>query len=171
MRMVDMALPQLQPIPLDLLSLVKFDDTAVQRPIGFLRNRRNPQSPTNSQHNRADSIDNSSLFPFTIHHTGRLGGPCVLNAESAASRSEWQKKLEEALGLRNAVMDSNKLFENETLSSDTFLVPSVAGAQITPGWTDTATMGGRVTCSIPFSELIPLFIPCRRPVEHITSYA
>ena len=49
-------------------------------------------------------------------------------AESAAARAEWKEKLVEAQGLRKVVQESNKVFEVETLSSDTFLVPSFVGA-------------------------------------------
>jgi hypothetical protein len=141
-----------QPIPLDLLSLVKFDEPPLQRPLSVLRNRRTPQSPTGSGHGRADSTESGLLYPFTIHHTGRLGGPCVLYAESALVRTEWQKKLEETLGLRRVVMESNKVFEMETLSQDTFLVPNVSGPQVVTSWGDPAVLGGKVTCSVPFSE-------------------
>ena len=45
-------------------------------------------------------------------------------------------KLEEALGLRKVVQESNKVFEIETLSADTFLMPSVPTATpaATPSW-------------------------------------
>ncbi|KAF5362265.1 hypothetical protein D9756_002201 [Leucocoprinus leucothites] len=142
-----------RPIPLDLLSPVKFDEPPLQRPSSILRARRNtqnPHSPTGSTHSRTDSADNGFLYPFTIHHTGRLGGPCILYAESARVRAEWQKKLDETLGLRKVVMESNKVFEMETLSQDTFLVPSTSGAPVIPTWGDTTVMGGKVTCSVPF---------------------
>lgn len=135
--------------------MIKFDEPPIQRPNSLLRNRRNdrnnPQSPTGVGHSRNDSGDNNLLYPFTLHHTGRLGGQCVLYAESASVRAEWQKKLEETLGLRKVVMESNKVFEMETLSQETFLVPSVPGTQVVPSWSDTTTFGGKVTCSIPFS--------------------
>ncbi|KXN90684.1 Rho1 guanine nucleotide exchange factor 1 [Leucoagaricus sp. SymC.cos] len=140
-----------RPIPLDLLTMVKFDDQPIQRP-SSLRNRRNdrnPQSPTSPSHSRSDSGE--FLYPFTVHHTGRLGGPCILYAESAAVRTEWQKKLEETLGLRRVVMESNKVFEIETLSQDTFLVPSMPGAQVIAPWGDSTVNGGKVTCSVPFT--------------------
>ncbi|KAJ4467861.1 hypothetical protein C8R41DRAFT_925605 [Lentinula lateritia] len=46
-------------------------------------------------------------------------------AKSAPARSEWKEKLEEAVGLRKVVQESNKVFKVETLSSDTHLVPSM----------------------------------------------
>ncbi|KAJ3767050.1 Dbl homology domain-containing protein, partial [Lentinula raphanica] len=68
--------------------------------------------------------DPRSVFPFTLHHNGRQGGNYILFAESASARSEWKEKLEEAVGLRRVVQESNRVFEMETLSVDTFLVPA-----------------------------------------------
>ncbi|KAF9454366.1 Dbl homology domain-containing protein [Macrolepiota fuliginosa MF-IS2] len=142
-----------RPIPLDLFAPVRFDDPPTQRLTSLLRNRRdrNPTSPTGSNHSRTDSGESNSLYPFTVHHTGRLGGQCTLYAESAAVRTEWYRRLEETLGLRRVVMESNKVFEMETLSSETFLIPSAAGTQVVPLWSETTTFGGKVTCSVPFT--------------------
>ena len=90
-------------------------------------------------------------YPCTIHHNGRLGGPYILYAESAAARNEWKQKLDEALGIRKVVQDSNKVFEVETLSADTFLVPSVLAGPSSPSYNQDSALTGRVTCSIPFS--------------------
>ena len=92
------------------------------------------------------------LFPFTIHHIGRLGGTHTLYAESAASRSEWQKKLEECLGLRKVVQESNKVFEIESLSMHTFLMPSQTMGPNSSIWYDGTVLTGKVTCSVPFSK-------------------
>jgi hypothetical protein len=65
------------------------------------------------------------VYPCTIHHNGRLGGLYTLYAESAQARLEWKAKLEEAIGLRKVVQESNKVFEVETLSVDTFFAPTL----------------------------------------------
>ncbi|KAH9959705.1 hypothetical protein BGW80DRAFT_1366979, partial [Lactifluus volemus] len=57
--------------------------------------------------------DSRAVYPCTILHTGRLGGLYTL---------------QEAIGLRKVVQESNKVFEVETLSSDTFFVPSMLSA-------------------------------------------
>ncbi|KAJ3739628.1 hypothetical protein DFH05DRAFT_1463566 [Lentinula detonsa] len=105
--------------------------------------------------------DARSVYPCTIHHNGRMGGNYILYAESASARSEWKEKLEEAVGLRKVVQESNKVFEIETLCSDTFLVPSMglggnergdrgaAGGGLGPSYENAFT--GKVTCSVPFN--------------------
>ena len=98
------------------------------------------------------AIDSRSVHPLTIHHNGRMGGPYILYAESAQIRAEWKQKLEEALGLRKIVQESNKVFEVETLSADTFLVPSMSAAAQGPAWNQESTYTGKVTCSVPFSK-------------------
>lgn len=96
--------------------------------------------------------DARSVFPCTVHHNGRMGGPYILYAESAQSRTEWKQKLEEAIGIRKVVQESNKVFEIETLSSDTFLVPAMVGSGMAaPAWSQDNSYTGRVTCSVPFS--------------------
>lgn len=144
-----------RPIPLDLLTLVNFTDPPTQRGTGLLRNLRggerhgesaNPNMPAPDS-----AIDSRSVHPLTIHHNGRMGGPYILYAESAQIRTEWKQKLEEALGLRKAVQDSNKVFEVETLSAETFLVPSMSAAAQGPAWNQESTYTGKVTCSVPFS--------------------
>ncbi|KAF8159386.1 CNH domain-containing protein [Crassisporium funariophilum] len=143
-----------RPIPLDLLSLVNFTDTSIQRSTSILRTLRNnnQQSDTASISSRAaDNADARAVFPFTIHHNGRLGGPYILYAETAASRMDWRQRLEEALGLRKVVQESNKVFEIESLSVDTFLVPSLTTGPNSPAWHDGTLFTGKVTCSVPFN--------------------
>ena len=72
-------------------------------------------------------------------------------AETAQARNEWKAKLEEAIGLRKVVQESNKVFEVETLSADTFLVPSTPGTQA-QSWSHENAFTGKVTCSVPFSK-------------------
>lgn len=96
--------------------------------------------------------DSRSLYPCTIHHNGRLGGIWTVFAESAQTRAEWKQKLEEAIVLRKVVTDANKVFEIETLSAETFLVPSMHAAQQSNSWNDENVFTGKVTCSVPFCE-------------------
>ena len=63
---------------------------------------------------------------------------------------EWKTKLDEALVLRRVVQDSNKVFEIETLSADTFLLPAFIGAQ-QQSW-NQEMLTGKVSCSVPFSK-------------------
>ncbi|KAG5653612.1 hypothetical protein H0H81_011984 [Sphagnurus paluster] len=144
-----------RPIPLDLLTLVNFTDPPTQRSTGLLRNLRGERhvdgvgmAPPGASPESAN--DSRSVFPLTLHHNGRLGGAYILYAESAQARNEWKAKLDEALGLRKAVQESNKAFEVETLSADTFLVPSIMTNTTSPTWNQDNTITGKVTCSVPF---------------------
>ncbi|KAH7105901.1 Dbl-like domain-containing protein [Auriculariales sp. MPI-PUGE-AT-0066] len=141
------------PIPLDLLSLVNFVDPPQQRGTGILRGLRHGTSDaSNNTVNGDRGLENDSrvVYPCTIHHNGRLGGLYTLYAESAAARVEWLQKLQEATGLRAVVQESNKVFEIEPLSADTFLVPHITGNQA-PSWSEDSQYTGKVTCSVPFS--------------------
>ena len=88
--------------------------------------------------------DARAVFPCTIHHNGRLGGLYTLYAESAQARLEWKAKLEEAIGLRKVVQESNKVFEVETLSLDTFFAPTLM-ANAGPSWNNDGNFTGKVT--------------------------
>ncbi|KAJ6607025.1 CNH domain-containing protein [Mycena sp. CBHHK59/15] len=136
-----------RPIPLDLLTLVNFTDPPTQRGTGLLRNLRGDRHDPNNTLASAtpeSAGDSRAVFPWTIHHNGRLGGPYILFSESAQARSEWKQKLEEALGIRKVVQESNKVFEAETLSADTFLVPSVQVGPTSPAWNQDTSFTGKV---------------------------
>lgn len=147
---------KLQPVPLDLLNLVSFNDPPTQRAAGLLgglqvgRPKHGETPVANPQ--ISPETDARAVYPLTLHHNGRMGGTYVLFAESAQIRTEWKEKLEHAIGLRKVVQESNKAFEVETLSSDTFLMPLYANTAQGPAWEQGNTFTGKVTCSVPFSE-------------------
>ena len=151
-----------QPIPLDLLALVKFDDPPQQRSKGILgfsrgggaggRREDDPSYNGGATSSPEVATDARSIYPCTIHHNGRLGGVWTVYAETSTARNEWKQKLEEAIMLRRVVTDANKVFEIETLSSDTFLVPSIHATQVGSAWNDENVFTGKVTCSVPFCE-------------------
>ncbi|KDR80795.1 hypothetical protein GALMADRAFT_60733 [Galerina marginata CBS 339.88] len=144
-----------RPIPLDLLTLVNFTDPPTQRSAGILRNLRGGErhdgASANSGVSPESATDSRSVYPLTLHHNGRTGGPYILYAESAQTRTEWKQKLEEALGLRKIVQESNKVFEIEYLSRDTFIMPSVTVNAAGPAWNQDNQFTGKVTCSVPFN--------------------
>jgi hypothetical protein len=150
-------LTYVQPIPLDLLTLVNFTDPPTQRGAGLLRNLRGERGERHDPSSAVASAtpesagDSRVVYPWTIHHNGRLGGAHILFAESAQARTEWKQKLEEAMGIRKVVQESNRVFEVETLSTDTFLVPSVQVGPPSPQWNQDTSYTGKVTCSVPFS--------------------
>lgn len=144
-----------RPIPLDLLTLVNFTDPPTQRTTGILRGLRGGERHAegapplaNGVTSPDSAVDSRVVYPCTLHHNGRMGGPYILYAESAQVRAEWKQKLEEALGLRKVVQESNKVFEIETLSTDTFTIPAMV-ASTAPAWNENVT--GKVTCSVPFT--------------------
>jgi hypothetical protein len=109
-------------------------------------------SPAASVSNSSTSSDYRNVYPCSIYHNGRLGGSYTLYAESSALRNEWKQKLEEAIGLRKAVQDLNKVFAIESLSVDTFLIPSATTSPNSTVWQDGTFFTGKVTCSVPFSK-------------------
>ncbi|KAF8661267.1 hypothetical protein AX16_001369 [Volvariella volvacea WC 439] len=142
-----------RPIPLDLLNLVNFNDPGTQRSAGLLRGLRGGgggghDATTNPA---ASPEDSRMVYPFTIHHNGRLGGPYTFYAESPQARLDWKAHLEQALALRKAVQDSNKVFEIEKLSTATFLMPSAYNPNSVPTYNQETTFTGKVTCSVPFN--------------------
>jgi len=95
--------------------------------------------------------DARAVYPCTIHHNGRLGGLYTLYAETAYARLEWRTKLEEAIGLRKVGQESNKVFEMETLSTNTFFASTSMADGGSP-WDNDGDLTGKVTCSVPFSK-------------------
>lgn len=59
--------------------------------------------------NPVPAEDSRSVFPLQIHHNGRMGGIYALYAESPQARDRWKEKLDEALGMRKVVQESNKV--------------------------------------------------------------
>lgn len=143
-----------RPIPLDLVTLVNFTDPPTQRNAGLLRGLRGGErnEPPAFSASPDTSTDSKFVFSMTLHHNGRAGGTYILYAETSQSRSEWQAKLNHALAMHKAVQDSNKVFEVETLSADTFSMPLLPTAASGPAWSQDNAITGKVTCSVPFSE-------------------
>jgi hypothetical protein len=144
-----------RPIPLDLLTLANFTDPPTQRGTGLLRGfggNKGGDAQANTPGLTPDAVtDSRVVFPCTILHTGRLGGLYTVYAESSQARTEWKEKLEEAIGLRKVVQESNRVFEVETLSSDTFVVPSMLSPPTNQSWNSESSFTGKVTCSVPFT--------------------
>ncbi|KAH9959698.1 CNH domain-containing protein [Lactifluus volemus] len=145
----------IQPIPLDLLTLANFTDSPTQRGTGLLRGfggGKGDAAQVNTPGVNSEPVtDSRAVYPCTILHTGRLGGLYTVYAESTQARSDWKEKLQEAIGLRKVVQESNKVFEVETLSSDTFVVPSMLSPPGNQSWNTEIAFTGKVTCSVPFT--------------------
>jgi len=145
--------------------LATFTDPPTQRggrllPFGGKRDTEGPNPGVTSPgaSTSPDAVNDArAVYPCTIHHNGRLGGLYTLYAESSQARLEWKAKLEEAIGLRKVVQESNKVFEVETLSVDTFFAPTLM-ANAGPSWNNDGNFTGKVTCSVPFSERPRVFV-------------
>ncbi|KAJ3755422.1 Dbl-like domain-containing protein [Lentinula raphanica] len=156
-----------RPIPLDLLTIDSYNDPPVQRGTGpaLLRGLRSQGNIGQGQGGYEASSPNelvsspesgtpgetSSPSELTPLQTSKPPPNVILYAESAAARTEWGAKLQEALVIRRVVQESNKVFEIEMLSSESF----VAGVDGSPGSAPPLGLGseitGRVTCSVPFN--------------------
>ena len=147
---------------MDLLTLATFTDPPTQRggrllAFGGRKDADGQNQNAGSAAAGPEAVNDGKAYPCTIHHNGRLGGLYTLFAESYQARLEWKAKLEEALGLRKVVQESNKVFEVETLSVDTFLAPTLL-ANAGPSWNNDGNFTGKVTCSVPFSTRSRSFI-------------
>lgn len=87
----------------------------MQHGTGLLRSFGGSNSNNDAQANIPISpemaTDSRVVYPCTILHTGRLGGLYTVYAESSQAHSEWKDKLQEAVGLRKVVQESNELIE------------------------------------------------------------
>jgi hypothetical protein len=86
----------------------------MQRSSGLLRPRaKTVQSIAGDNpmlaNTNGEVIDNRHVYPLQLHHNGRSGGIHTYFTDSAQCRQEWKTKLEEALGLRGVVQESNKV--------------------------------------------------------------
>ncbi|KAN0125374.1 CNH domain containing protein [Lactarius tabidus] len=139
-----------RPIPLDLLTLTNFTGPPIVHGTGLLRGfdeNKGGDAQANTSHTHNAATDWRVMFPCIIMDTGRLGGLYTLYAESSQARTEWNQKLEQAIGLRKVVQESDRVFEVETISSDTFVVPSMPSPPTYPSWNSESSFTGKVTCS------------------------
>ncbi|PWN22901.1 hypothetical protein BCV69DRAFT_280509 [Microstroma glucosiphilum] len=129
-----------RPIAVELLEVSGFNEPSVSYSIGL-----------NAFHLRSDR-ESRDLWPFTIHHAGGKMEPLTLYATSKQRRNEWRTKIDEAKGLRRAVVDANKAFETSVLSDSIFALPASLGAETTvpPMGVDANLFHGRITCAVPF---------------------
>lgn len=112
-----MALVPNQPIPLELLTVLSFNDAPIQRSTSLLSGLRGGSSRVAAassaelSYNRepAEAVDHRLVYPCSVYHSGRVGGHYQLFAESDKVRTEWKQKLDEANGLRKVVLENNKV--------------------------------------------------------------
>ncbi|KAJ3993564.1 Dbl-like domain-containing protein [Lentinula boryana] len=161
-----------RPVPLDLLTIDSLTEPPVQRGTGpgLLRGLRSQgtvglglgghetsaASPNELLASPESNTPVETSSPSEITQPPKPSPNVILYAESAPARTEWGVKLQEALGIRRVVQESNKVFEIEMLSSDSFVTPagvdgSGGGAGVLGLGYSSETLTGRVTCSVPFN--------------------
>ncbi|UZJ52746.1 hypothetical protein CBS101457_002066 [Exobasidium rhododendri] len=134
-----------RPIPVEMIQLIGFQDPSVSRSIGL-----------SNFHLRSNSEkDFRDLYPFTIAHIGGKMEPLTLYVPSKLARDEWKVKLQEAMGLRAAVQEANKVFESHIVSADVFALPLASSLDLEkpPVGVDSSLFHGVVTCAVPFQTM------------------
>ncbi|SPO21830.1 related to ROM2 - GDP/GTP exchange factor for Rho1p [Ustilago trichophora] len=129
-----------RPIPVEMLEVSGLTESSISRSIGL------------SNFHISREREARDFWPFTISHLGGKIEPITLYAPSKAARDQWKAKLDEAIGLRMAVQDSTKVFDQHVLSDDIFAIPpamSLEPEKPVPG-VDSSVFHGRVTCAVPF---------------------
>ncbi|KAL0567525.1 Rho guanine nucleotide exchange factor [Marasmius crinis-equi] len=159
----------LRPILLDLLTLGSFTDPAILRRTGLISDFRgfkshaegsygayaNKSSGAHAKDNSGAAApdDSSLLYPLTLYPASTTDGPYILYTESAQARTKWKAALQEALDSRKVIQEANKVFEMESLSAHTSLIPPEAGKNAPPAWDQENSFTGKVTCSATFNTL------------------
>ena len=143
-----------QPIPLELLTATGFDDPP--QPRSSRLHLRTIAGTLSAADSAAGNATNASagpeklLYPITFNCLGRQGGFFTLFVESSQARLDWKQKLQDAIGLREAVLESDHVFDLVTMSEDTFVPRSIS---LTDSHRRDGTVipYGRPTCSVAFS--------------------
>lgn len=129
-----------RPIPVEMLEVSGLTESSISRSIGL------------SNFHISREREARDFWPLTISHLGGKIEPVTLYAPSKAARDQWKAKLDEAIGLRMAVQDNSKVFDQHILSDDIFAIPpSVSLEPDRPiAGVDPGVFHGRVTCAVPF---------------------
>lgn len=129
-----------RPIPVEMLEVSGLTESSISRSIGL------------SNFHISREREARDFWPFTISHLGGKIEPITLYAPSKAARDQWKTKLDEAIGLRMAVQDSSKVFDQHILSHDIFAIaPTTSLEPERPvAGVDPSVFHGRVTCAVPF---------------------
>ncbi|CBQ70439.1 related to ROM2-GDP/GTP exchange factor for Rho1p [Sporisorium reilianum SRZ2] len=129
-----------RPIPVEMLEVSGLTESSISRSIGL------------SNFHISREREARDFWPFTISHLGGKIEPITLYAPSKAARDQWKTKLDEAIGLRMAVQDSGKVFDQHVLSDDIFAIAPTASLEPEKPvmGVDPSVFHGRVTCAVPF---------------------
>ncbi|KAG8890813.1 hypothetical protein FRB98_004858 [Tulasnella sp. 332] len=139
-----------RPIPLEFLQLGSFRLPAESRKV--------PTSPDGETRSRLTSLfgnntkDQAAAFPFAISHKALDGRRSyTLYANSDSVRRKWMDSLNDAIGLREAQQQANRLFAVETLADNMFRSPTVAVPPGSPLRKKPNYYTGKITCAARFA--------------------
>lgn len=128
-----------KPIPIQFLQVQDYNESFS---IG-LKARRGNTSTLNNTHSSNQFVPGSTPptpggnFPLVFQYLGRNGADYVVSADSAATRTSWKEKINQAKDAFEKTQSDKHVFDIQTLSDTTF---ALAGTQ----------NNGLVTCSVPF---------------------
>ncbi|KAG8980920.1 hypothetical protein FRB94_010320 [Tulasnella sp. JGI-2019a] len=133
-----------RPLPIELLVMGDFSkegQRCVIMPSGAVR------QPGSS--NRT-SIESDILYPFSVRRAGRSEDVLRFFAKSAVIRSEWGRKLEEAISTRSLAQQTHQIFDMRNLCEDTFSAQLFDDAPVHELSGDVPCLE-KVLCSVAFS--------------------
>lgn len=131
-----------------LLDLVTINNFETEPPVRFNKLSSNSRLVLSPAADRTSTTEDfRMMFPCTIFHKGRVDEKLTLYTDNLSARKEWQQKLEEAIGLRVAVSESDKAFELEPIAAGRFFIPGNISLH-TP---DDTPIASKITCSVPFA--------------------
>jgi hypothetical protein len=136
-----------RPIPLELLSVYRWEDAPVSRSSGF---HLKSTLSSGSTGETSSNLDHRLLFPIELRYLGRTGGHFTLFAESARARDTWREKLQAAIEARERVLASQRVFDLVPIANQTFLQRGHAADAQAPR-DGSRPPAGRPTCSVSFS--------------------
>ncbi|GAA5923419.1 uncharacterized protein JCM15063_003641 [Sporobolomyces koalae] len=152
-----------RPVPLDLIQLKasSFSEPPVPRSSGFhLRSNRsagsNPQGSAPSASAYAPQ-DSSLLYPISFFQMGRFDGLVHLYVDTPAQRLEWERKMREAVALREQRQEASRVVRLDPLADATFGTTSTIGS-LNAGPAQGTNQFGKPTCSTPLQTIEGLWL-------------
>lgn len=148
----------MQPVRLELLALESLSIRPVQRSNTLSRMMRPGRSdssasgrispdPALAWDTHPGSAD--TYYPLSIQAHGKHGASYTLYTRTVEERSEWRRKMREAIEARKAVREAGSIFRLETITADTASSQEVPAQQ-------AGLVTGRVFCTLPFGRHGPL---------------
>ena len=144
----------LKPLRLEFLQLSSNTIRPVQRSNTFsrmMRSGRDSPDALSSLEHIFDSItpssssgNNPNYYPLSFHCHGKHGGSYTLYASTLEERTEWRRKLREAVSARKTTQAEQGVFRVETITSE------IAFSQDAPAH-QAGLVTGRISCTLPFS--------------------